>query len=46
MVQNNPSVREFQRGDLPFNKALWALPVHLPKLDAAYSEFQAKGMDQ
>lgn len=46
MVQNNPSVREFQRGDLPFNEALWALPAHSSKLDSAYPEFQVKGMYQ
>lgn len=46
MVQNNPSVREFQRGDPPFNEALWALPAHSSKLDSAYPEFQVKGMYQ
>lgn len=46
MMQNNLSVRKFQRDKVICNEAHWAHPAPPPKSDTVYTEFHAKGMNQ
>ena len=46
MMQNNLSVRKFQRDKVICNEAHWAHPAPPPKSDTVYKEFHAKGMNQ